>query len=198
MYNHVLIQGPQCNWTFYNVSADLAVFYVMDWNEHNIGYILFSSLSSPSACASPSDPTLTVENVMEVMEKVERWEGTGQKYRLRRTDSGVHISDLNDVTLGVPFPKAEAIRYQSSSTRDRCLTIIEHWISTHPDASWKNLATTLHKKKEERALAVMKLKQYFPKGMCTSLWMPCICHMLWSFTSQYVLCLENEGGTLWK
>ena len=42
----------------------------MYWNEHNIAYLLFSSLSSPSACFSPSDPTLTVENVTEVMGEV--------------------------------------------------------------------------------------------------------------------------------
>jgi len=46
----------------------------MDWNEHNIVYLLFSSLSSPSACVSPSDPTLTVENVTEVMGEVGDWE----------------------------------------------------------------------------------------------------------------------------
>ena len=156
------------------------------WNDHNIVYLLFSSLSSPSACVSPSDPTLTVENVMEVMEKVEHWEGAKRGYASHRTGRGVHFSELKEVTLGVPYPKVRDIRRQSSSTEDRCLTIVEYWISTHPDASWKNLASTLHRKEEERALAVMKLKQYLPKGMCTSLLMPCICHMSWSFMSQYV------------
>ena len=45
----------------------------MDWNEQ------CCLLSSPSACVSPSDPTLTVENVREVMAEVGHWVGDGDE-----------------------------------------------------------------------------------------------------------------------
>ena len=119
----------------------------MDWNEHNIVYLLFSSLSSPSACVSPSDPTLTVENVTKVMGKVGNWERVG-------------------LWLGVPHSKQQEIKLLSTSERKKSHSLGKYWVTNAPGASWKVLGRALYEEGEETALAMVK--QYLPKGMCIS------------------------------
>ena len=113
----------------------------------NIVYLLFSSLFSPSACVSPSDPTLTVENVTKVMGEVGDWERVGYE-------------------LGVPDSKLQEIKQQSYTKRDSSRLAGEYWVNTDPDASWRRLANVLYKEEEDSAL--LMVKQYLPKGMCTS------------------------------
>ena len=113
----------------------------MDWNEH------CCLLSSPSACVSPSDPTLTVENVREVMAEVVDWE----KVRWL-----VHES------------KQQEIKQQSSTEREKSLALGDYWVNTNPNASWERLATELYEEREERALALTKQYLQQQKGMCTS------------------------------
>ena len=120
---------------------------VMGWNEHNIVYLLFSSLSSPSACDSPSDPILTVENVTEVMGEVGDWESVGE-------------------WLDVPHSKLQEIKQQSYTERDRSRLAGEYWVNTDPNASWRCLADVLYELGEDRAL--LMVKQYLPKGMYIS------------------------------
>ena len=119
----------------------------MDWNDHNIVYLLFSSLSSPSACVSPLDPTLTVENVTEVMGEVGDW---------KRVALGLYI----------PGSKLQEIKQQSSSEREKSRAVGGYWVSTAPVPSWENLAQVLYEEVEERALAMAK--RYLPNGMCIS------------------------------
>ena len=102
-------------------------------------------LSSPSACVSPSDPTLTVENVREVMAEVGNWVSVGS-------------------VLVVPYSKVQEISQQSSAKREKCLALGDYWVNTDPDASWERLARALYHCGEERALAVAK--QYLQQGMC--------------------------------
>ena len=115
----------------------------MDWNEHNIVYLLFSSLSSPSACVSPSDPTLTVENVKEVMGEVGDWERVGYE-------------------LHIPDSKQQEINQLSTSDREKSRSLGRYWVTTAPGASWERLGNALYKCGEETALAMVK--QYLPKG----------------------------------
>ena len=103
-------------------------------------------MSSPSACVSPSDPTLTVENVREVMAEVEDWRNVG-------------------IRIGVPLSKLQEIRHQSSTEREKNLALGDYWV-TDPDASWERLAWVLYQKGEERPLAIVK--QYLQQGMCSS------------------------------
>ena len=126
----------------------------MDWNEHNNVYLLFSSLSSPSACVSPSDPTLTVENVTEVMGEVGDWE------RVTQGDFGYTFG------LRIPPSKLQEIKQQSYTERDRSRLAGEYWVNTDPRASWRVLGRTLYQEGEETAL--LTVKQYLPKGMCIS------------------------------
>ena len=118
----------------------------MDWNEQ------CCLLSSPSACVSPSDSTLTVENVREVMAEVGNWWLLG-------------------ASLGVPLSKARVIRKQSSTEREKSLALGDYWVNTDPDASWEKLAQALYQEGEERAAAVMK--QYLQQGMCV------LSYLLW-------------------
>ena len=114
---------------------------------HNTVYLLISSLSSPSACVSPSDPTLTVDNVMEVMREVgdRKWVW-GMLY--------------------VPESKQTELMLQSSTVEEETRSVSQYWINSSPDATWKELTSSLYYSGEERA-AVMA-KQYLPKGMCVS------------------------------
>ena len=117
--------------------------------------LLFSSLSSPSACVSPSDPTLTVEKAAEVMGEVEDWEGVAKGEGILRSG------------LGVLNSKLQEIKRQSSSEREKRRLLGEYWINTDPDASWEKLAVALYEDGEERAAAMTK--QYLPKGV----WISC-------------------------
>ena len=114
----------------------------MDWNEH------CCLLSSPSACVSPSDPTLTVENVREVMAEVRNWRG------------------VVGIVLGVPVSKREEISQQSSTEREKSLALGDYWVNTDPDASWEKPARELYLLREHRAVAVTK--QYLQQGMSSS------------------------------
>ena len=105
-------------------------------------------LSSPSACVSPSDPTLTVENVREVMAEVGNWE---------------------EVKWLVPESKKEEISQQSSTEREKSLALGDYWVNTAPDASWEKLARALCKWGEERAVAVTR--QYLQQQGMSSSWL---------------------------
>ena len=96
---------------------------------------------------SLSDPTLTVENVREVMAKVGNWVEVGGE-------------------LGVPVSKRQEINQQSSTEREKCLALGDYWVNTDPEASWEKLAMVLYQEGEGRALAVTK--QYLQQGMCSS------------------------------
>ena len=139
----------------------------MDCNEHNIVYLLFSSLSSPSACVSPSDPTLTVENVTEVMGEVGDWERVGNQ-------------------LGVPHSKRQEIKQQSTSDRENSQSLVRYWVTTAPGASWERLGYALYQEGEETAAAMVK--QYLPKGTCIS-WLPEIGQV---FCGVYILMMHTS------
>ena len=119
----------------------------------SIVYLLFSSLSSPSNCVSPSDPTLTVENVTEVMGVVESWKKVAK-------------GSLNTSGLRIPDFKIQEIKQQSSTKKDRSHSLGRYWVYTDPDASWVKLAHVLYEEEEEKALVMVK--KYLPKGMFVS------------------------------
>ena len=133
------------------VSADVVWSGLTDgWNDHNIVYLLFSS--SSSACVSPSDPTLTVENVTEVMGEVGDWERVARtRFRSR---------------LDIPDSKLQEIKQQSSPEREKSRAVGGYWVNTSPVPSWEKLARALYEEGEERAAAMAK--QYLPNGMCVS------------------------------
>ena len=114
----------------------------------------------PSACVSPSDPTLTMENVREVMAKVVKRKEVGKWWEFVEGWAEVGSG------LDVPHSKQQEIRQQSSTERERSLALGDYWVKTAPDASWERLARRLYQCGEERALGVTK--QYLQQGMCSS------------------------------
>ena len=96
---------------------------------------------------SPSDPTLTVENVAKVMEEVRDWLGVGY-------------------TLQVPYSKVKQIKQQSSSERDKSCSLGRYWVNADPETSWIKLSRILYKKEEMGALEIVE--RYLPKGTCIS------------------------------
>ena len=109
-----------------------------------------TNLDRASACVSPSDPTLTVEKVTEVMGEV------GDMERVWGDGFG----------LWVPDSKQAEIKQQSSTEGEKSRALSQYWVNCAPDVSWERLASTLYFQGEERA-AVMA-KQYLPKGTCIS------------------------------
>ena len=101
---------------------------------------------------SPPDPTLTIENVTEVMGEVGDWER-------------VVLESISNFEL-IPEFKVEEIKQQPSSEKHKGQAVGEYWIKTDPGASWEKLAEALYNAGEERALAMAK--QYLPNGMCIS------------------------------
>ena len=103
----------------------------------------------PLLLVSPSDPTLTVENVREVMAEVGDMDGVG-------------------LSLGVPDSKRQEIIQQLSTKGEKCLALVDYWVNTVPGASWERLASGLYQFGEERALALMKRYLQQQQGMCKS------------------------------
>jgi len=107
-------------------------------------FICCSPQCPPLLLVSPSDPTLTVENVTEVMEKVRNWERVGYE-------------------LHVPYDKRWDIELLSTFEREKSRSLGRYWVNTVPGASWRVLGHALYTYREETALAMVK--QYLPKGM---------------------------------
>ena len=100
---------------------------------------------SDAACVSPSDSTLTVDSVLEVMGKVQKWEVVGYD-------------------LGVPYSKRQEIEEQSSTEEEKSHQVGRYWVNAHPDPSWEELGRGLYRSGEETA--AMMVKQYLPpQGM---------------------------------
>ena len=95
----------------------------------------------PLPLVSPSDSTLTVESVLKVMGKVQRWELVGGK-------------------LGVPSSKLNEIEEQSSSEIEKSHQVGRYWVNTHPNPSWEKLGRVLYMNGEETA--AMMVKHYLP------------------------------------
>ena len=113
-------------------------------NNYNV-FAQCSPHCPPLPLVSPSDSTLTVESVLEVMGKVQKWYWVGRE-------------------LKVPFSKLDEIKEQSSTEIEKSHQVGRYWVNTHPDPSWEELGRTLYKRGEETAALV--LKQYLPpQGM---------------------------------
>ena len=94
---------------------------------------------------SPSDSTLTVDSVLEVMGKVQEWYGVGGG-------------------LEVPGSKLDEIEEQSSTEIEKRHQVGRYWVNAHPDPSWEKLGRALYWSGEETA--AMMVKQYLPpQGM---------------------------------
>ena len=96
---------------------------------------------SDAACVSPSDSTLTVDNVLEVMGKVQKWYEVGYE-------------------LDVPSSKLNKIKEQSSTEMKKSHQVGRYWVNTHPNPSWEELGKALYYYGEETA--TMMMKQYLP------------------------------------
>ena len=100
---------------------------------------------SDAACVSPSDHSLTVDSVLEVMGKVQEWELLG-------------------IELEVPLSKRQEIEEVSSTEEEKSHQVGRYWVNTHPDPSWEELGRVLYERGEETA--AMMVKQYLPpQGM---------------------------------
>ena len=106
-----------------------------------------------------SDATLTVSNLTEALEEVER---------VIDEDEFCLAEDLD-----IPQSKQREIINQHSDESQHKHAIIEEFINNHPAPSWKLVADSLFKNKENRALQIVKRKYLKGKKMmssCTCTW----------------------------
>ena len=101
-----------------------------------------------------SDATLTVSNLNEVLEEVERVIDLGETC----------LSDY----LHIPQSKQEEITDQYSDESQHKHAIIEEFINNHPAPSWRLVAEGLYKTKDNRALQIVKQKYLKGKKMISS------------------------------
>ena len=86
-----------------------------------------------SVCVSPSDPTLTVKSVREVMAEVGKWE---------------EVATFLKITYVRDLVKYEASRRvgggREASKREEGCLVREMWVNGDPDASWEQLSMALY------------------------------------------------------
>ena len=106
-----------------------------------------------SACLL-SDATLTVSNLNEVLEEVEK------------------VIDLDEICLSdylhIPQSKQEEITDQYFDEAQLKHAIIEEFINNHPAPSWRLVAEGLYKSEDNRALQIVKQKYLKGKKMMIS------------------------------
>ena len=92
----------------------------------------------------PVDPTMTVDNVAEVLNMIE-----GDKWKLT-------------CALGIPKPQLEEIQRRYFIDTEMIHASANYYVNYHPDASWKLLTGELYYKGEFSA--AMKSKSYMLTG----------------------------------
>ena len=128
-----------------------------------------------SACVSPSDPTLTVESVREVMAEVGNWEEVA---------TFLKIPDFVRELVKDEASERVGGEREAPEREEGCL-MGETWVNADPDASWEWLSMALyHVKSEEKAAAMAK--QHLPQGMCIC-WT--ICKMRYGLFVLLLFCL---------
>ena len=91
-----------------------------------------------------SDPTLTTDNVAQVLELVNDWESLS---------NGVF-------TVIIPPSRLRAIQEKYSTMSVISTECASYYVHCHPESSWTHLATCLYYKEE--FAAVEKLKPFLP------------------------------------
>ena len=80
----------------------------------------------------PADPTLTTDNLMEVVKEVEhRWEEFGDK-------------------LVMPPSKLENIKDLYQTDHLRMEAVVDHYVKYDPFSSWKRVGTTLQEMEQHQ------------------------------------------------
>ena len=101
-----------------------------------------------------SEATLSVSNLYDALKEVER---VIDERKFGDIRVGIFKTDLADY-LYIPKSKQEEITNHHSDESQRKHAIIEEFINNHPAPSWRLVAEFLYKKKDNRALQIVKQK----------------------------------------
>ena len=81
----------------------------------------------------PADPTLTTDNLMEVVKEVEQhWEDLGRKLGLGLNMIGLRKEFLSDELIGLDGKKIHGMA-----------DVVDEYVRRYPTPSWKQVATVL-------------------------------------------------------
>ena len=127
-----------------------------------------------------SDPTLTTDNVTQVIQLVNDWDSLS---------TGV-------INIIIPYSRLRAIRKKYSTKSEISTECAFHYVNCHPESSWTRLAIRLYYKEEFAAME--KLKPFLPlRGKYQVISYAGLNHALYASTV-YVFCdgLHNEHRKL--
>ena len=98
----------------------------------------------------PADPTLTTDNLMEVVKEVEhRWEDLGYKLGLRTLIDGEHRWE--DLGEGLGFPKVNGrLTGVDGEEIHGIAAVVDAYVRCYPTPSWKEVATVLQRMKLDK------------------------------------------------
>ena len=104
---------------------------------------MLATVGKGNPCVSPSDPTLTTQNIAPIMKAVRNWRQLAFYF------------DIPDAIVA-------RITEQHATHREQSHAAGEWWVHTDLSPSWDRLAHALYHEGEDRALK--KMAQYLPKG----------------------------------
>ena len=97
---------------------------------------------------SPTDPSLTLTNLTQLLEDVRNWFGVSYH-------------------LDIPYSVRNSIDTQQSSGSERRKACWEWYLNNHPCPSWRHIANALYMEREHGVLEVLKSR--YLKGESGSL-----------------------------
>ena len=109
----------------------------------------------------PPDPTMTVDNVTQVFNKIE-----GDKTKV-----------MGGNGAGIPDSLIEEIKKGSSTDTEENKAYAHYYVNYHPDASWEHLTRTLYRRAE--LAAARESKSFVSTGKCChyiTYWYNCYAH----------------------
>ena len=93
-----------------------------------------------------SDPTLTTNNVAEVIELVNDWDSLSYGYS----------------PVIIPYSRLNAILEKCSTKREVSTECASYYVHCHPESSWTHLASNLYYSSKGEFAAVEKSKPFLP------------------------------------
>ena len=99
------------------------------------GQVLLHAHNSVPPPPPPPDPTMTVDNVTQVLNKIPE-------------DKWIRVMDRYGGGLEIPEPLLKEIQRRYSTDTEKIHACADYYVNCHPDSEWEHLTARLYLKKE--------------------------------------------------